>query len=122
MDINYVINNLIELPKKFWSAKNASIYKLLEDTGYFESSDQIEENDILEALIQKPGFINEWFIWSENKRSSSGWYIRKDDNDKYIVGYFSPQKINTSKNEYSDVKTACARFIKMEIEDIKSSK
>lgn len=108
------------LPNKFYLDGNSSIYTLLKETGYFDLYNQIREEDILEEIDKKSDCINQWLEWSENKRSNSGCYIKKDFNKNYIVGYYD---INNTliKFHYSDVAKACAAFIKFEIEEIRKS-
>lgn len=118
MDINNVINDLLEIPQRF-KGTNQSVYKLLEATGYFGVFDRINEKDILNSLMKKQHLVDEWLLWSENKRSVSGWYFKRESDNKYIIGYFSNQNINIPQIEYSDAKEACANFIKKEIEDIR---
>lgn len=120
MNTNDMISNIVSLPEKFESIGDISIYSLLKEMGYFEIYDQINEADILDRLIKNPEYINQWLNWSEDKRSSSGWYFKKNENDNYIVGYFSIKEDHKIM-EYSNIKEACASFIKREIEEIRKS-
>lgn len=119
MSIQDVVNKIIYLPLDFISPDNdKSIYSLLKETRYFETYSQINEDILLNALTEHPECINAWLSYSENKRTSSGWYFKQNNQEKYIVGYFS-SKEDYEKNEYSDIKIACAFFIKQEIESIR---
>lgn len=113
----HIIRDIIFLPKRF-SEGNDSIYSLLKDSGYFELHNQISEADIFEKLTQHLECVDEWLSLSEDKRSSSGWYFKQNDNGKYVVGYFPP-KGNLEMTEYLDKVEACTAFIKREIEDIR---
>jgi sulfite reductase beta subunit-like hemoprotein len=117
---NIIINKVISLATEFYNKSNVSIYTLLKETGYFEMYNQINEADILNELTIHPEFIDKWFSWSENKRSSSGWYLKQNENSKYAVGYF-PANRDIAQIEYSDIKEACAAFIIREIEEIRMS-
>jgi hypothetical protein len=114
-----IIKDIIFLPKRF-SEGNTSIYALLKESGYFELHNAISEADIFENLTHHLECIDGWLSLSEDKRSSSGWYFKQDDNGKYIVGYF-PLKENLVIAEYLDEVEACAAFIKREIEDIRTA-
>jgi len=81
----------------------------------------INENTVKEALEQHPQYVDQWLGWSEDKRAGSGWYFIQDNNQKYVVGFLDPDKGTTEKMEYSDKKSACASFIKQEIESIRKS-
>jgi len=120
MNTNNLIKSILSLPEKFHALGNVSIYSLLKETGYFEIHDQINETAILDELNKHPGYINHWLSWSDDKRSGSGWYIKQNENRKYVIGYFSTRE-NSKKTEYSDSKEACAAFIKREIEEIRKS-
>ncbi len=114
-----IIEKIIHLPRLFKSLGNRSMYLLLRDTGYFEITDQIYEENISQALKQYPECINEWKILSDDKRASSGWYFKELDHGKYIVGYFDLKRKNNPEVEFSEIREACAFFIKQEIEDIR---
>ena len=80
----------------------------------------ISEGDIFEELTQHMECMDQWLSWSEDKRSSSGWYFRQNANGKYIVGYF-PFQENLKATEYFGKTEACSAFIKREIEEIRKS-
>ena len=119
MKKNKLMMKIIHLPQKYRNIPTKSIYTLLKETGYFEAYDQITEEDILNVLVQYPAVINDWISWSADKRCSPSWYFLENEQGKYIVGYFSHRENEKQKIEYSDIKTACAAFIKREIESIR---
>ncbi len=112
-----LINKIIYLPKQFHSLGNVSMYSLLEESGYFEMYDQVNEVDIMKGITENSECINDWIILSEDKRCS-GWYITQNSIGGYVVGYF-PETENFKLTTYIDVKEACAAFIKREIESIR---
>jgi hypothetical protein len=119
MDIRIIIEDIIRLTDRFYSLGDKSIYDLLKDSGYFEVNDQIQENDIADVLSQNPDLIEQWLIWSEDKRTISGWYFTEDKKTgKYVVSFY-PSKSGLEKLEFSDKRLACAAFIKREIESIR---
>lgn len=120
MDKLRIIQTIIFLPDRFYTEGNVSIYALLKESGYFELHDQISETDIFEGLAQHIKSIDQWLSWSEDKRSSSGWYFKQNDNKKFSVGYFPPNE-DLQTVEYIDKTEACAAFIKREIENIRKS-
>ncbi|MEO4004180.1 hypothetical protein [Flavobacterium sp. CAU 1735] len=120
MNTSILIKSILSLPEKFHVLGNASIYSLLKETGYFEINSQINEATILDELNKHPEYINYWLNWSDDKRTTSGWYFKQNENGKYVVGYF-PVSEQSRLMEYSDLKDACAAFIKREIEEIRNS-
>ncbi|MEK7524186.1 MAG: hypothetical protein AAB588_04120 [Patescibacteria group bacterium] len=116
MEIHDITNRIVHLPRDFYKLGNVSIGSLLKQSGYFEVSQKIGEEDIGKALVAYPKCIDEWMVWSEDKRSS-GWYFKKNEKGKYRVGYFPLQQDKENNFEYSDARLACAAFIKREIEE-----
>ena len=118
MNIENIISEIVNLPNKYNKLGNISIYFLLKETGYFENYIEINEVMILKYLVSHKDCVSQWLCWSEDKRSSSGWYFKEKEYEKYIVGYF-PFKKDFITLEYSDIFEACSFFIKREIEEIR---
>jgi len=117
-----MIDRILSLPERFYiPGNNQSIYSLLQDTGYFETHIEINENSIKEALEQHPQYVDQWLQWSEDRRVDSGWFFLQNNNQKYLVGFLDANKGTTEKMEYFDRKSACAVFIKRELESIRIS-
>ena len=118
-----IVKQIVTLPRTFHSLGNVSIFILLEATGYFELHDQISEDDIRTALLCCPECVQEWMQYCSDKRTSSGWYIRLNDEELYEIGYFDIKADHdTNRVQYKDAIDACAAFIKHEIESIRSGK
>jgi hypothetical protein len=114
-----IVNKILDMPSKFYSEGNISIYTLLKNTGYFEMHNQIDELIIFSCLEAQKEKIDQWFDWSENKRVNTGWYL-KEESEKFIVGYIK-EGGNLNGSTYSDKRKACASFIKKEIETIRTN-
>ena len=112
-----IIIKIINLPHSFYNLRTVSIYSLLEDTDYFQVHDQISVNDISEELNNNPNVINDWLIWSENKRVDIGWFFQINKG-QYLVGYLANGKA-TKTETYLDKIYACATFIKHEVENVR---
>ncbi|HLX54401.1 MAG TPA: hypothetical protein VKR58_10690 [Aquella sp.] len=65
-----------------------------------------------------PEKINYWLIWSDDKRSRSGWYFIKENGNLFKIGYL-PRDKKVSELTYSNKILACAAYIKLEIEYIR---
>ena len=117
-----IATQIVTLPQTFHSLGNISIFSLLEETGYFELHDQISEGDIRGALLCCPECVQEWIQYSEDKRSSSGWYLTLDDEGLYETAYFDIKAVpnTTNRVQYEHAIDACAAFIKHEIESVRS--
>ena len=69
------------------------------------------------VLRRNPQLVGEWQRWSENKRTSSGWYLAIE-NGSPVVGHMPDR----SPQAYPDLASACAEFIAREIDAIRSSR
>jgi len=65
------------------------MFSLVEAIGYFGVHDQISEAVIRAALVRCPECIRDWMRYSEDKRTSSGWYLTHNDEGCYEVGYIT---------------------------------
>lgn len=115
MNIDSTVSDVINLPRTFYGRGNASIYSLLQESGYFAVHEEVTQGALHDALREHPELARDWIDFSEAKRTSSGWFLRRGA-EGYQVGHYSDHE----PVEYSDELTACAAFIKREIEDIRT--
>ena len=115
MNIDRTVSDVINLPRNFYG-RNASIYSLLLESGYFAVHDQVTEGAIHDALRGHPEVVGDWMNFSEAKRANSGWFLRRGGANGYQVGHYPDHE----PVDYSDELGACAAFIKREIEDIRT--
>lgn len=120
MSINCTVVDVVHLPRNFHRLGNASMHALLKDSGYFSIHGQVTEHAILEALKAHPECVHDWMAWSEDKRSSTGWFFRRNGESAFEIAYFREYGDPSDVNEYSDATTACAAFIKREVETIRT--
>jgi len=117
---NTVIN-IINIPVEYNKRDDVSIFSLIEESGYFNAHDQITYDDIRAAIVEYPESVNAWLQYSEDKRSSDGWYFKPADQG-YEVGFFGQKMIDRKHQIYSNRLEACAVFIKNEIEAIRQGR
>jgi hypothetical protein len=92
-----------------------SMRQLVEETGVDTRDLRAEA---LEPVLRKnPELIEEWQRWSENRRTSSGWFLAIE-NGSPVVGHMPDR----SRQAFPDLASACAEFIAREIGDIGSFK
>jgi hypothetical protein len=94
------------------------MFSLLEVTAHFGLHEQVSEADIRAALVRCPECVKEWFNYSEDKRTSSGWYLTENDEECYETGYIADHT-RTNWLQHDNAIDACAVFIKHELEDIR---
>ena len=121
MDSRIVINLLIQIPRLHYELGNASVYSLLVESGYFECHEEISEQAIFRELHKHTEYVSDWRSYSQDKRTS-GWYLMEPNNGRYGIGYIPADGTNAKETlEYSDEVSACAAFIKLEIENIRGA-
>jgi hypothetical protein len=116
-----MIAELVTLPRRFHKLGNVSMFSLLEATGYFGLHDQISEEDIRDGLVRCPECAQEWLQYSEDKRTSNGWYVVQNEEGLYETGFVAHAGTSTNRVQYDSSIHACASFIKHELEDIRLS-
>jgi hypothetical protein len=117
--MNDIVTSIVTIPRRFQTG-DVSVFGLLKATGYFELHDEISESDIRDALLEDPRCVQEWTQYCSDKRTSTGWYIRLNDEELYEVGYFDIKaEYDTCRMQYENQVDACAAFIKREIESIR---
>jgi hypothetical protein len=111
-----VVDKVAAIPKDFHELGNKSMYQLVIDSGYVDKHEQITNEIITYVLTQKPYRIMEWVQWSEDQRVSEGWFLR-EDNKIWSIGAFSTKDAyKESLTPFPDLRSACADFIKLELE------
>lgn len=116
-----VIDAIIRLPSDFNNLSNVSMFSLLHASGYFSEFEKISEETIREQLEKTPDRVEDWLVYSEDKRSVPGWYFKSDDEHKYVVGYIAIDGPTKEQYEYDNQIAACAAFIKKEVEGIRKT-
>jgi hypothetical protein len=114
-----MLEQIATLPRRFHSQGNVSMFSLVKATGYLEFHDQISEANIRAALVRRPKCIRDWMQYSEDKRTSNGWYLTHNDEGCYEVGYITERGKRQQRLAYDNRTDACAAFIKHELENIR---
>lgn len=112
-----MIKKICNLPLDFEKSRNKSIVGLIKESGYLEYKDKIVLGAIKAYLSLNRCLVDNWLIYSSDKRTSSGWYFCADKG-VYIVGYYSKFGGNDNIIKYSDSIEACANFIRNEVNDV----
>lgn len=119
MTTSDIIYDIISLPRRFNEMGDKSIYTLLMETGYAKIRDQITIEAIRNSLLKHPECVPEWIQYSEDKRTTSGWFFSEGRSGEFIVGCLADgDKQEESQQSYNDETDACAVFVKREIDSI----
>ena len=112
--VHDVIASVCRMPSEFHRRGDVSILRLAEDSDYRAHQTAIGVEDFRQYLQAHPELVGEWYVYSDNKRTSSGWYF---DHATRRVGYYSGSR-REREQTFDDVTQACAAFIKHEIDSI----
>jgi len=115
-EIKETIIKVVHIPKDSRQEPEISIASRLHESGYYALHSLIDETQIGEALDQYPYCIDHWLQWSADKKTITGWYFMERNEQRYFVGFF-PDHFKGPGQLFSDVKIACAYYIKKEIEE-----
>lgn len=103
-----------------FSEKEKTPMQLFIDSGYLQICDEITKKDIIEELVNHPHIVDSWLSFTEAKRWSPAWGIRRVD-DQYEVFYVS----NDGEHEVIRLESrieACALMIQKEMEALANTK
>lgn len=107
------------LSRTFLGRGDLSAYAILEQSGYLDRHADVTPDLLREILSGDASLVDDWLAFSENKRTTSGWYFRKEAAG-FRVGFFVGDAGNKAgENARTDRVHACAEFIKKEVEDMR---
>jgi hypothetical protein len=105
------IKRICELPVDF-KHQNKSAFQLAKESGFTNENKGLTIAKIKEYLQDHISLIDLWEIWSQDKRTTEGFYLKIGNRN--IVGYYG----STYKREeinYKSAIEACSEFIFLEI-------
>lgn len=109
-----VVARICEIPIELKARGDVSVLHLVRESG-FGTQHAIVTVDALGKYLQaKPALIDAWFEYSEEKRTSSGWYILQRPDGQFEVAFFPKGESLIIANRAS----ACAEFVLREVRAI----
>jgi hypothetical protein len=115
--LDAVVEAVCRLPIDFRHGDEAPT-QLIAKSGYRGVRDLVSEDRIAACLSAHPDWIRAWITWSEDKRTSTGWFL-EEDGDVWVVGYLDRSR-RSPERAFGGPVAACAAFVAREIEDIAS--
>ena len=110
-----VVTKVCAVPSDLHQRGDVSVVRLLQESGYEAVRGAVSAPAIQQHLETHPHLIDEWAVYSNDKRRSSGWYF---DDSRYSTGHFSSAAGRTREQVFSERSRACAEFIKHELDSI----
>jgi len=114
MSAETVVERLCNLPNAFRGGMKSSV-QLVAESGIAQCESALSVDAVAQHLGKHPELIEEWLRWSDDKRSSDGWYFLRGD-DAYVVGFYP----NRKALRFSRAEIACAEFVVREIHSIRA--
>jgi hypothetical protein len=93
-----------------WAGR--SLTDLLTLTDYRRLRPGLAEQQLADWLDARPDIASRWVGWSEDKRTSGGFYLRRLDDDRWQIGSLS----SPSTTEYTAKSAAVAAYILRELD------
>lgn len=93
--------------------------ELVRNTGFGHSSDEVTIERLMDCLAKHPEWLNAWLTYSQDRRSSPGWYIQGRDATAFRVGYYEGPS-SRPPAIFEDKVRACAEYVRAEVLDIAS--
>lgn len=112
---NNCLEKICNLPLDFKVA-GKSFYTLLQESKFADFQNDITQQDIFNHLCRNKNLIDEWKIWSEDKRTW-GYYL-SIIHDNYSVGSLDKDGKQNFSKSFASAEEACAEFILREVTTI----
>lgn len=106
------IEKVCSLPLDFKVADKSS-FKLLQESKFADFHNDITKQDIVDYLFRHKNLIDNWKIWSEDKRTC-GYYLSLNP-DNYSVGSLDKDGKENFSKSFATAEEACAEFILREV-------
>ncbi len=101
----------------FYAIGTLSSVELVSRSGYPDLRSEVTVARLADCLAGHPDWVSAWFDYSEDRRSSPGWYIEGRDAAEFSVGYYEGPS-SRPPTTFDDKVQACAEFVRAEIDDI----
>jgi hypothetical protein len=109
------LEKICNLPVDFKVSDKSSVEFLVE-SNFLEFSRDISQQEIKNYLLLNKNLVDNWKIWSENKRTL-GYYLLINS-EKYFIGSLDKNGNEIFSKSFMTAEDACAEFILREISAI----
>jgi hypothetical protein len=93
-----------------------SLRDLIAETGYRELRPTLSRQDVADHLARHPGLVLEWLRYSEDKRTSGGWYLLHPATGWVVGRLAGPDQERELR--FTTGPEACAEFILRELDSV----
>lgn len=106
---------ICRLPCDYHKIQTKSMIQLVSESGYLQNNIALSTEAIENYLRSHPELVKEWITYSEDKRSSSGWYLEVNKSENSAIVGFHPKG---EVFKFSDQFKACAKYIDLEVKEL----
>lgn len=92
-----------------------SLRELLAASDYRQLRPDISAAILAEYLADCPEVVTQWSMYSDDKRTSGGWYLLKQG-PRWTVGRLGQHATRTDERNYDSPVEACAHYILQELD------
>jgi len=93
-----------------------SLRDAVTDTGYQDLRPALGRDDLAGHLSRHPKLVLDWLRYSQEKRTSGGWYLMRSAQD-WVVGRLAGPE-SERELRFGAGPDACAEFILRELDDV----
>ena len=110
-----MVSFVARFPMDYKAAVDETVVALVRRSGLADRAEGVTMQPLRAFLTKHPELVPIWQGWSEDKRTSAGWYFL-EKGDRYVVGYYptGPEYV------FDDRFEACATFIVHEMHELAS--
>lgn len=91
-----------------------SVVEVVQASDYAAMRGQFALPDLAAYLRARPDLIKPWIVYSQDKRTSEGWYLRPP----YSIGRIAAESSPMTEVKHVDLAAACAAFIVAELGEV----
>jgi len=113
MDAEAQFDRVSDVPAEI-RRSNRSLREVVHSSGYADLRGQFAPRELAAYLRARPEVIAQWVAYSEDKRTSDGWYLRPP----YSLGRISSEPPPMHEVKHVDLAAACAAFIIAELGEV----
>ena len=104
------LRKILEIGKNCSSRGNGeSLGQLLIQANYLSERKKLQASDLADRIRSCPKYINEWIAYSEDKRTTGGWYLLNTGEIGQVL------KENT-KIQFDSIEEAVSEFVVRELD------
>lgn len=92
-----------------------SLRDLIQKSGYEEMRPQLSQSVLAAYIMSHPELIRQWQLYSQDKRTSGGWYLLADHSG-WEVGRFVAGQGRRDQQRFDSGTDACADYILRELD------